>query len=805
MYTGLKPRVTLIPIFALALAGLLPDHMALAQTSSTQPPVPPGQTNGGKLEEVVVTAQKRAQRLQNVPISVAVLGGKELKQQNIINIDDLGTKIPNVQMVLPFGPEEPQFSIRGVTETDFQPSQSSPVALYVDGTYKSVGALTAMVLFDVDQIEISRGPQGTLQGRNATGGAVNISSIKPTLDTYSGYLTAGIGNYGRYETNGAINVPIIHDVLAMRAAFTYTSVDGYIHNADPNARYGGNLAGVNDGGARVSFLYTPSPDFSAILRLNYFSSDPVNYGVYPKDIPPQGIGIPAGSLSFYGIPSNLYGPSGYTRAGLGFFTSSSEDVQDRLMTNHSINLQMDYHITDWLKLTSITGYDQGEWNTREDDDGTPVNVDEAQYFSKVHSIQEEARLTSTFDGPYNFILGALYDTESLYQRVDTIWAGYQPAIVTERSTGTSYNICLITGFWTCDLRTQFNQTRTDHAIYFHNTYNITPQLQIELGTRYTDDNVGVQNYLGGVSYIDPATGRLVPEIYFVPGLLDAPNPALPFGGGTLNPGGGAPSQTTTDHKWSGKAGINYKLTPDNMVYGSWSLGFRGSAYNGAATFGTNTINAVLPETLVDYEVGSKNQFFGNRLQVNAAAFYYIYYNQQFATLNAATGLSEEYNLPKINSEGIELETSARPIPDLLLRLGGGYTYAVYREGENTGINIAGNRVEETPRWSFTTSADWKMYENEMGRVNLHLDGNGVTKQYYDALNSLPALQKAYTLWNARITAENPSGRIAVSLWMQNIFNKEYFTSIFNTDATLGFSYAQRGLPRTFGAQATYKF
>jgi len=786
-------------LLALSLAALTPCAASAADTS----PAPPA--GSGKLEEVVVTAQKRVQRLQNVPISVAVIGGKDLKAQNIINIDDLGTKIPNVEMVLPFGPEEPQFSIRGVTETDFQPSQSSPIALYVDGDYKSVGALTGMALFDVDQIEIERGPQGTLQGRNATGGSVNIASVKPSLDVYTGYLTAGIGNYGRYETNGAVNIPIIKDILAIRAAFTYTSVAGYIHNAEPNAPYGGNLAGVNDLGLRFSMLYTPNADFSAIVRVNYFTSDPVNYGVYPKDIPPAGIGIPAGSLGYLGLPNDVYGPSGYTRAGLGFFDSSSEDVHDRLMTNHSVNLQLDYHLTDWLKLTTLTGYDQGEWNTREDDDGTSVNVDEAQYFSKVHSIQQEGRLTSSFDGPYNFIFGVLYDSESLYQKVDTLWAGYQPAIVTDPSTGTTYNICFYSAFQACDLRTQFNQTRTDHAAYFHNTYNITPALQIEAGARYTDDNVSVQNYKGGLSYIDPATGQLVPEIYFLPGNLPYPNPALPLGGGTLNPGSGAPSQIQTDHKWSGKVSVNYKVTPDNLVYASWSQGFRGSAFNGAATFGTKAINAVQPETLIDYEVGSKNQFFDHRLQLNASAFYYIYYNQQFATLNEDTGLSEEYNLPKINSEGFELDMQARPIPELLVHFGGGYTYAVYREGIVGGVNVAGNTVEETPKWSFTASADYKMLETEQGRLNLHVDSNGVTKQYYDAISSQPALQGGYVLWNARLTAENPSGKIAVSLWVQNLLDKKYFTSIFNTDASLGFSYAQRGLPRTFGAQATYKF
>jgi iron complex outermembrane receptor protein len=797
--SGRLARPGIAALAVLSAAMMLSGAASFAQTAP-----PTSQQGAGKLEEVVVTAQKRSERLHNVPISVAVLGGKELQKQNIYNIDDLGVKIPNVEMVLPFGPEEPQFSIRGVTETDFQPSQSSPVALYVDGTYKSVGALTAMALFDVDQIEVLRGPQGTLQGRNATGGAVNINSVKPNLDTYTGFITAGVGNFGRYETQGAVNFPIVNDKLAVRAAWSYTNVDGYIKNVEPNAPFGGNLAGVDDFGGRLSVLFKPTDNLSAILRVNYFYSDPVNYGVYAKDIPSQGIGIPYGSLAYTGIPSNLYGPSGYTRAGLGFFDSSSEDVHRRLMTNHSINFEVNYNITDALKLTSITGYDQGKWTTPEDDDGTLINNDEAQYLSTVHSTQEEVRLTSSFDGPDNFIFGVLYDAESLFQKVHTTWAGYQPAIVTEPGTDTTYNICLITGFWTCDLRTQFSQYRADRAAYIHNTFKITDDLTLELGARYTDDLVTVNHYEGGVSWLNP-NGTYVPEIYFVPGPLDAPNPALPLGGGTLNPGSGAPRETQTDHKWSGKAGFTYKITPNNMVYASWSLGFRGSAYNGAATFGTNTINAVQPETLYDYEIGSKNQFLNDRLQLDFGGFYYIYRNQQFATLNELTGLSEEYNLPKINSEGLEFDLLGRPIPDVTLHLGGGYTYAVYRAGENAGINVAGNTVEETPKWSFVTAVDWKILQNDQGTLSFHGDGNIVTKQFYDALNSVPAEQNGYTLWNMRLTGESPSGRESVSLWVQNLFDRHYFTSIFNTDASLNFSYAQRGLPRTFGAQATYRF
>ena len=785
------------------LQGLLPAVAAWALLPFLVSAAQAGADDIGALREVVVTAQKREEKAQDVPISMEVETGDDLSRQEIINIDDIGVKFPNVEMVLPFGPEEPQFSIRGVTETDFQPSQSSPIALYVDGSYKSVGALTSMALFDVDRVEVLRGPQGTVQGRNATGGAVNVYSVKPGFNSEA-YVMTGVGNFGRWENQGAINLPLVANRLSVRAAWTATSVGGYIDNPLPSAPYGGRLSGVYDFGGRLSVRYKQGGDWDAILRLNYYWSDPVNYGVYAKDIPAgEGIGITPGSLAEFGIPQSLYSTSGYTRAGLSFFQTEAEDVHRRLITNHGINLEVNHRLSNSLKLVSITSYDHGKWDTDEDDDGTPINVDEARYFSRVNSTQEELRLLSSFGGSYDFIAGALYGRESLFQQVHTLWAGYQPAIVTDPATGVTYNVCLLSQFWTCDLRTQFNQKRQDAALYFNNSYRLSERLTLAAGARFTADSVGVENYLGGVSWIDPATQALVPEQYFIPG--PGYDSALPNFGAVTDPGGGAASQSVSDRKWMGQAGLEYHLTSHNMLYTGWRLGFRGSAYNGAATFGSNTINAVKPETLVDYEIGSKNDFFSQHLQVNLAGFYYVYRNQQFATLDAETGLSEEYNLPKINSEGLEFNLKARAARYLHLGFGGAYNYAVYRSGENAGIDVAGNRVEEAPRWSFNGLADWRLYDGKPGTLDLDLNGNAVTKQYFDALNSGPAEQGAYSVWNARLIAEDPRGSASVALWAQNLFDRQYFTSIFNTDSTLNFSYAQRGLPRTYGLQLTMRF
>jgi iron complex outermembrane receptor protein len=787
------------------------------------PAAAPRADDTGAIEEIVVTAEKKAEKAQDVPISIGVVGSQDIQQQGIINANDLGGKIANLTIELPFGPQEPQFSIRGVTETDYNQNQSSPIAMYVDGDFKSIGTLQQSQLFDIDRIEVERGPQGTFQGRNATGGAINIYTNRPSLSEFDGQVMVGVGNYGRYETQGFINVPV-NDVLAVRGAWTFTNVDGYFKNLAPDAPYGGNLSGVYDFGGRISAYYRPSDDFDATLRIGGTRSEPVNYGVYPLNIKPGGIGLTPGSLGpaswgYTYIPSTvspgnydivpnsayhtaLYNGQPYTAAGVGYDQNiagtSDWPVHRRNADNATVQLEMNYQVTPELKLTSVTGYDKGSWYTNEIDDGSPVDVDKAQYSNHVHSIQEELRLVSSFDGPYNFVLGALYDRETLWDSVHNVFNTYQPAIVpglVVTATGVPVlggngkqltepvNICVWFGA-ACIEDNSFNQTRMDHAVYLNNTYKILPDLQLQLGARYTDDSVGVQNYTGGYTWLQYPYGPVVPEV-----------PAYTF-----------PNSTTSDHKWLGKVGLDYHITPDNMVYGSWSLGFRGSAYDAEAFF--SPPNAVKPETLIDYEVGSKNQFLDHHLEINADAFYYIYRNQQYASYTPQ-GLSIEINLPKIHSYGFELETVARPLPNLRVNFSGGYTYSIYEGGVvdayNGFDNISGYNVELSPRWSYAINVDWRILEIDAGRLDLYVNANGQTREFFDAVQSPDATQNGFSLFGARLTASNPDDTIELSAWVANLFDRHYLTSVYDTSLTWNYSYSQRGIPRTFGLQATYKF
>jgi iron complex outermembrane receptor protein len=795
--SAFSPRLVLERLLLSTAAAVIIGLPSAFAQSADQPQATAAPQGG--IEEITVTAQKREEKLQNVPISIGVFSQKMIEAQNIQNVDDFAAKIPNVQTILPFGPQEPQFSIRGVTETDFNPNQSAPIAVYVDGVFKSVGALQSLQLYDTERIEVLKGPQGTLQGRNATGGAINIYTVKPKMD-FSGFVSAGVGDHDRYETEGAVNVPIVDGILAMRAAWTFTNVDGYFHNVAPHAPYDGNLTGVFDYGGRLSFLFQPTDDFDATLRLASARSDPPNYGEYSFDIGPGGIGIPKGALAPYGIPQSFYPPTHETRAGLGQGENDATDIHRREIKSRSASLEMNYAVTDTLKLTSVTGFDMGQWFTNENDDGGFLPVDRAKYFSRVHSLQEELRLTSSFDGPYNFIAGALYGQEELYLKEQTGWATYQPAIYVDPVTGAQTNICTATGFYTCTLYNELNQKRVDYAAYFNNSYKITDDLQLTAGTRYTADWVGIEGYRADEGWTDNLTGQ--------PGIQNN----IPGNGQEY-----APNQKLSDHKWSGKVGLDYHITDTNMVYGSWSLGFRGSAFNAVAQTPA-ALNGVKPESLIDYELGSKNDFLDRRLEVNLAGFYYIYRNQQFATLNSQTGLSEEVNLPKVGSEGLELDVTALPIEDLTLTASAGYLYSIYEGGSianpaagfNTpsqpyAVDVTGNRVYSSPHWSWSASADWRFFKSDWAIADFYLDGNGITKEYFNAADSLGSQQNGYAVFDARVTLATPDNTKSIAMWVTNLLDKTYAGVIYDQAALVNYNFSGRNPPRSFGVKATYRW
>jgi iron complex outermembrane recepter protein len=329
-------------------------------------------------DDIVVTAQKRSERLQDVPISISAIGGDALQRQRVTSADDLVTKIPNLQLTSTVGDNTPIFALRGVSMSDYSLNQASPVATYYDEVYKGNFALLGVAMYDLERVEVLRGPQGTLYGKNTTGGAVNLISRTPQLGETEGYVNLGYGNYNRIDANGAVSVPL-GETLAARVAFTFARADGWFKNQLPGKP---DLASVREYGIRGSLLFEPTDGVRFILRGSTSYQNPRNYGIYAQ-------------------------PEAINRFGLKRREIEANVTDRRRARTYSVSLTGNIDVSDSLAITSVTSWDKGSLNFYEDTDGTASQLLEIPYGDRAKQFAQDLRLTSDFSGPFNFILGAI--------------------------------------------------------------------------------------------------------------------------------------------------------------------------------------------------------------------------------------------------------------------------------------------------------------------------------------------------------------------------------------------------------------
>jgi iron complex outermembrane receptor protein len=329
-------RNTALSAIAIFTATATPAF-AQAQSNSTSSESAPG--------EIVVTAAKRSENLQSVPISVSAIGGDALEKSRITNVDSLVTKVANLQLTSIVGDNTPIFALRGVSMSDYSLNQSSPVATYYDEVYKGNFAFLGVAMYDLERVEVLRGPQGTLYGKNTTGGAVNIISRDAKLGETSGYLNAGYGNYNRVDVNGAVNVPL-GDKAALRLAGTFSRADGWFKNVVPGLP---DLASTREYALRGTLKFEPTDSVRFTLRASTSFQNPQNYGIYAQ-------------------------PEAVQRPGLSKWEIASDVSQRRRARTTSVALTTNIDVSDTLAITSITSYDKGTLFFREDTDGTATKL-----------------------------------------------------------------------------------------------------------------------------------------------------------------------------------------------------------------------------------------------------------------------------------------------------------------------------------------------------------------------------------------------------------------------------------------------
>jgi iron complex outermembrane receptor protein len=782
---GIKLKKSALLFGATAVACLILNDTP----SANEIPDTPTQPSDDALAAITVTAQRRSESLLDIPVSVSVLGADALKELNLDAMGELASQVPSLQVQTPTSANAPIFSLRGVSQFDYTPSQSSPIAVYTDEVYRGGAAFFSKQLYDLDRIEVLSGPQGTLYGKNATGGAINFISVKPGFDT-EGYVTAGAGNYGRTETAGAFQTGLT-DQIAIRFAFATDHSDGWQKNILPG---GEDLGGTRDYGARLSLLYKPNDDLNVLLRVSNSQTGPGTTPTVANNITSAGVG---GGL--YNTFHNLYPASNPNTDYFPTFDwmHTAGNVPNRTdSAAHDASLSLDWHFAPDLELISISSYNSGFYNFSEPNSAqVPLLVVGDSEYTSGDQVAEDLRLESTFPGKSNYIAGLYVSRErqhpqnlySYYTDIDFNGDGKinaQDCLYNLNPNPAIGGAVLYP--YGCEQRSDFRQQHKTAAAYADGTIAITDALSLRGGLRLTRDEFEVTEYS---AYTSGNDGQ--PLFNTIPG----------------NPDNIFAASAPIEHTWNkptGRLGIDYQLTQGQLLYATLSRGFRSGTVNAEAFNSPTEVTIVQPETLDAVEGGFKGEFLEHRLQATAAAFYYRYKDQQALNVNPATFLQTAINLGRSHLTGGEIQLISKPVRQLTLRLGLSYLDTRIDEANINGESVAGNQLPLAPRWTGNLSADWLVLSTDLGDVRLYGAGRYLAQMYNDAFNDPLTRDGSYGVIDARVSFELRQIPLTLALWGKNLTDKEYYT--YRVDvSTFGFTYNHVGDPRTFGAQATYKF
>ncbi len=692
---------------------------------------------------------------------------------------------------------------------DYTPSQSSPIGVYVDEAYIGAPFLQGMAMYDMERIEVLRGPQGTLYGKNTTGGAINLITRTPDIDTGTkGWISAGAGSHGLITTNGAIQGTLIDGQLAGRIAYKYKEDDGLWDNDS-----GPDMAQTKNYGVRLTLNYEPSENLGIILKGSYGDSN-------PRATVPRPVGTNPGGLNIAGSTDSL---------NAKYHEGSIDKVGKSETELSMLNLKISYDFSDYT-LVSVSSWYEGDYLQVTDTDGTPQPLISIDWGAETDSISQDLRIVSNYDGPFNFIAGLYYGDEDVDTVVlhDNFFGTPVPNAVLPAQAP---QILLSNGTFG-QIDRKLDVEKETLALYTDMNWDLSANWGLNIGLRYTEDK-NTRDYLnysrinGGPLVLPPAlTGAPVPietdprtEGTYLPGNatgIDAPlvppTAGLPvWTHGPLTTDSVA-EMSVTEREVTGTIALNYIVNEDVMVYGRYSHGYRSGAFNSGLVYLDEGEAAYAdPEFVDSYELGMKADFMEGTVRLNAAAFYYDYTDQQFVNQVGISAILE--NAGGVDIYGLELETLWMATDALTIQAGLGLIDSDYNELTLTGNDLKGNEPVSAPEINFNIAADYDIDISSDWMARLHLDGNFVDDQWFSAYNGGTYTtgdyseigQEAYWIWNARVTATDSAERFAVSLWASNLADEEYDVYAINLQGGFGYNYFMEGAARTYGIDLTYRF
>jgi len=734
----------------------------------------PAMAQAAVLEEVMVTSQKREQNLQDVGISVSAFSNAMLRDLGMQNTTDLEAQTPNL-MIGEYGGAgaTTTVNIRGVAQLDFADYQESPNAVYVDGAYVSFIGGVNMSMYDLQRVEVLRGPQGTLFGRNATGGLLHLISNRPT-DEFEAYVDLTVGDYDRIATEGAISGPL-SDSVRGRVSFATNQHDGWMEN-----QAGDDIVEDDTFNLRAQLEFDLGDATTLLLSGRYSDTDDVNAGVYHQvgsapnpanDFLSEKINnsnrylLDGFCTQFNGVPT-MTPPGGsdcYGNVEQRDVYDVSPDVVgffDREFYGASATLT--WNVSDSVVLISLTDYQSIEKDYLEDNDSTLLPITVFSQTQDADQFSQELRLNGTSDD-IEWILGAYYlkiDSESR-QRVDQ------------------------SAFFDIDFYNDVDHETESWAIFGQAEFLLTEKLSLITGLRWTYDEKD----------IDSLNQCLDTDAFGFGGTCAAFGIAFD----TYIEGG------RDDDDWAGKIQLDYQASDDWLWYAGVTRGNKGGALNATVGAGAGVTLAdmqIEPEVLTNYEAGFKSTFMDGLGRLNASVFYYDYEDYQaYKFVGVAVSL---FNTDATLFGG-EVELQLTPVEGLDIMLGLGYL-----DSEVEDVVLPSGRVDEqdmpyAPELSFNGMVRYQ-WDAFGGSLAVQGDWSYVDDRYYSSVNHPIQQGDSYTVGNVRLSYESGNGNWYTALFVENVTDEE--RTVYSADLAFaggGYGIESYAPPRWWGVTAGYRW
>lgn len=754
---------------------------ALSSATFAQPATPPAPAaDSGKVEKVVVTAQRRSQQAQSVGIALTPITGKTLRNQGITVINGLENVTPSLEVENQFGSGQVSFTIRGLGFRDYASNNTPTVGIYVDEVAYTLPVMTQGVLYDVDRVEVLRGPQGTLYGRNTTGGAVNIISRKPSPEAAYGFQ-AEYGRFNEFRGEGYVTGAVAQGVNARLSLATEQGGAWQI-----NRETGAELGDKDKRAARLQVDFDLGDSFTLLLNGHAYSdeSDGVGKQLFSNFLGSNFAGTfndAAPAAAHAGRRSTSWGTDTLFAAVAGT-TTTGKPFRDNEGFGFSATANGELGFADVTYIGAYEHLDRREYN---DFDGLAENFASVFFVSDADTQSHELRFRSKDPGPFQWIVGAFYAKEDLAEVYNSGFGA---------SFGPGFEI----------VRTPYDQSVETWSVFGQGEYQLTPELNAVIGLRYEQEDREIFN-LGT----------------FVPGFSGAFNLGtctVPFNTATCTTD--LLSRSLSTDEVTGKAALEYKLSEDVLIYGSVSRGIKSGGFTAYNTLNPAAVDPFKPEELWAYEVGFKSDLADNTVRLNGAVFYYDYSDQQVQSAiptpvplpapNDLTLVGKIVNAAKSEIYGGELEFIWKATQELTISQALGYKHGEFKKFLDAGpvypfapVSRAGQDIG-FPELSYSGAFDYQRHTSLGFEYTAHFDYS------YRDEQSFPLLGPAFTLdsyWVANaFVAFRPDGSpFEFALWGRNIFDQAYdeTRNTFVVGATDDF--AVPGEPATYGIRVSTDF